>query len=70
MKLSALQDRDSPSIATVMCIVPAAAPAQGGDAEAAEASVDSNREEIGGMQTLPGNDWGNFLGPDGQDHDW
>ena len=62
MKLSALQDRDPPLDATVGCIVAAAAPAQGGDAVATEASVDSNGEEIGGMQRLLGNHWGNFSG--------
>ena len=49
MKLSALQDRDPPSVATVGCIVAEAAPTQGGDAAAAEDSVFSNGEEIGGI---------------------
>ena len=49
VKLSALQDRDPPSVATVGCIVAEAAPTQGGDAAAAEDSVFSNGEEIGGI---------------------
>ena len=64
MKFSALQDMDPPFVATVRCIVAAAAPAQGRDATAAKASVDSNAEEIGSMQWPLGKCWGNGLGPD------